>query len=271
MKFVKVIYFDESSVADFMQVTTGGELKKTIEFITNIKSDLDANASAGIAVDSRNKGVPKLFSFLSGISFNAGLKGNAEINRKNEKIAKNILENTLLADFLDLLDNDEKNKNEERMCSAIKLFDKISLYPEANSFSFLMLTAPFFTMIDGDVPISDGEGSEFKIDISKIEEAIARGRGYYEFIANYKEKNFVFRFNGAAFRNNYTMSDLPKMQLSLYAVCVGKTDKERLDLAREFEFGSKEGDRVSYIENAQTSENNMMEVYDVMLAGITEV
>ena len=270
MKFVKVIYFDESSVADYMQIISGGEFKKTIEFITSISSDMNAGAEGNVDIGTTGKNVPKIFSFLSGITFNANVKGGTDINRKREKVAKNILENTILADFLDLIDKDERKKEKNRTCTSIKLFEKLIMHPEPNSFSFLMLAAPFFTMLDGDVPIPSNDGNEFKIDISKIEEAIARGRGYYEFISNLNGKETVFRFNSSAFRNNYTMSDLPKMQLSLYAIYVGKTDKKRLDLSSEFEFGTKIKNRVSYIEDIILEDEVEIDVYDVVLAGIAE-
>lgn len=268
MKFVKVMYFDESSVADYMQIILGGEFKKTTEFITSINSDMNASADVEGGIGSNGKNASKLFSFLSGITLNASANGSADVNRKKEKIAKNILENTLLADFLDLIDKDQRKKEKNRLCSSIKSFEKLIMYPEPNSFSFLMLAAPFFTMLDGDVPIPSDDGSEFKMDISKIEEAIARGRGYYEFVSNPHGVETIFRFNNSAFRNNYTMSDLPKMQLSLYAIYVGKTDKSRLDLSREFEFGTKSKNRVSYIEDTQPHDIVEVDVYDVVLAGI---
>jgi hypothetical protein len=270
MKFVKVIYFDESSVADYMQIILGGEFKKTTEFITSINSDMNASADVDAGIGTNGKNAPKLFSFLSGITFNASANGSADINRKKEKIAKNILENTLLADFLDLIDKDERKIVKNRMCTSIKSFKKIIMYPEPNSFSFLMLAAPFFTMLDGNVPIPSNDGSGFKMDISKIEEAIARGRGYYEFVSTPNEIETIFRFNNSAFRNNYTMSDLPKMQLSLYAIYVGKTDKRKLDLSREFEFGTKIKNRVNYIEDIQAEDVVEIDVYDVILAGISE-
>lgn len=75
-------------------------------------------------------------------------------------------------------------------------------------------------MMNGQMPIDFDKGQVFNLDITKIEEAISRGRGFYEFIAidenDHKEK--IFRFSSVAFRNNYTMSDIAKMQLSLYAV-----------------------------------------------------
>lgn len=270
MKFVKVIYFDESSVADYMQIISGGEFKKTTEFITNISSDMSAAAGVDASIGTTGKNIPKLFSFLSGISLNASTNGDIDINRKKEKIARNILENTLLADFIALIDKDERKKEKNRTCTAIKPFKKLIMRPEPNSFSFLMLAAPFFTMLNGVVPIPSNEGNEFKMDISKIEEAVARGRGYYEFVSDPNEQETIFRFNNSAFRNNYTMSDLPKMQLSLYAIYVGKTEKRRLDLSNEFEFGMKNKNRVSYIENDKTTENIEIDVYDVVLAGISE-
>lgn len=270
MKFVKVIYFDESTVADFMQIISGGELKKTTEFISSVNTDVGAGSEIKAEIDTDKKGVPKLFSFLSGITLNASAKGNADINRKGEKIAKNILENTLLADFLDLIGRDERKKEKNKVCSSIKLFENLTLHPEKNSFSFLMLAAPFFTMLNGNVPIPNADGNDFNLDVSKIEEAIARGRGYYEFVSIIDEKELIFRFNSSAFRNNYTMSDLPKMQLSLYAIYVGKTDKKRLDISNEFQFGSQNKSRADYVGASTSDEVIELDVYDVVLAGIIE-
>lgn len=43
--FLKIIYFDEMFVSDFMQVIAGGELKKTTEFISEVNSEIEGNAS----------------------------------------------------------------------------------------------------------------------------------------------------------------------------------------------------------------------------------
>ena len=67
--FLKIIYFDESFVADFMQIIAGGELKKTTEFISEISSDLDADTGINGSIGSEKSGLPKIFSFLSGFSF----------------------------------------------------------------------------------------------------------------------------------------------------------------------------------------------------------
>lgn len=272
MRFVKVIYFDEGSAADYMQITSGGELKKTTEFITDVTGDAGASVEVEVNANSKGKGLPTLFKALTGFGVEASLEGHAGVEAKKEKIAKTILENTLLADFVELIDSDSKKKKDEnKKHTAIKQFENIKLFPQANSFSYFMLMAPFFTMIDGNVPIDGGNGEKFTLDVSKIEEAISRGRGYYEFISTINNEEKIFRFSSMAFRNNYTMSDIPKMQLSLYAVLVGSIDKKKLDLTSEFQFGVMVKDRIEY--DGSTTENqqtNQIEVYDVILAGIAE-
>ena len=85
-------------------------------------------------------------------------------------------------------------------------------------------------------------------------------------------KEVIFRFNRSAFRNNYTMSDLPKMQLTYYAIHVGQIEKSDLQVQKEFEFGTaKSSKRVDYASASQgDSMTTEIEVYDVVLAGVIE-
>ena len=134
-----------------------------------------------------------------------------------------------------------------------------------------MLTAPYLSMLKGDVPVQSSDGDMFNIDITKIEEAIQKGRGYYEFIAHYKGEDIILRFNISAFRNNYTMSDLPKMSLDFYAVNVGVTNLGKLKIEQEFEFGVNNYSRTDYSQSSQgADEFNTIKVYDVLLAGVVE-
>ena len=233
--FLKIIYFDEAFVADFMQIIAGGELKKTTEFITEVNSDIEGNAGVDVGIGTEKNVFSKVFSFLSGATINAEVGANANLARKSDRIAKNILENTLLADFIALLDADKRRTRNKR-CTGIEIFSNITVRPEVNSFSYMMLIAPFLSMIDGELPIKTDDGNAMKIDITKIEEAIEKGRGYYEFIATINSKDVILRFNRSAFRNSYTMSDLPKMQLTYYAIRVGKINKTDLQVQKEFEF-----------------------------------
>lgn len=269
--FLKVIYFDESFVADFMQIMAGGELKKTTEFISEVNSEMGAEVEVDGSVGTEKNGLSKIFSFLSGASINLEAGAHANVARKSDKIAKNIIENTLLADFIALLDAD-KRRTKNKRCTGIKIFPKVIVRPEVNSFSYMMLIAPFLSMIDGELPIQTDDGSAMKIDITKIGEAIEKGRGYYEFLATIEGEDIVLRFNRNAFRNSYTMSDLPKMRLTYYAIHVGQIEKSDLQVQKEFEFGTtKSSKRVDY---AAVSESGSVatgiDVYDVVLAGVAE-
>ena len=271
LKFIKVIYFDESSVADFIQIVAGGALKRTTEFISEVNTSASADVSAEAGIGSgASKGLPKLFEFL-GVKLGASIKADLHGDTARSRMVKNILENTLLADFTDLIKNDEKKADKNKVCKGIIPFKNISVYPALNSFSYFMLAAPYLSMLKGDVPVPSSDGTVFNLDITKIEEAIQKGRGYYEFIANHQGEEIILRFNIDAFRNNYTMSDLPKMRLDFYAVYVGETSYGKLQIEKEFEFGTNNYSRVDYSQLPQSNiDENNAKVYDVLLAGVGE-
>lgn len=90
MEFIKVIYFDESSVTDLLQIVNGGSMKTTTDFITDIQTEMHAGAGMDVEINTNEaKGITKVFSFLSGINVNANAGADAEISRKKDKVVKN--------------------------------------------------------------------------------------------------------------------------------------------------------------------------------------
>ena len=185
---VKVVYFDEGSVTDLIQIINGGNMKTTTDFITDIETQMNAKGNANISVDS--KGISKVFSFLSGINVEASASAGGSIARKKDKVVKNILENTMLTDFLFMLKQDSRRKHKK--FTSIRIFENLELYPGNNTFSYIMLIAPYMNMIDGRLEI-DSEKT-LKIDLSKVQETMEHGRGYYEFIGIKDNKEIIFRF-----------------------------------------------------------------------------
>ncbi len=53
--FLKIVYFDEAFVADFMQIIAGGELKKTTEFITEVNSGIEGTAGIEGGIGTEKK------------------------------------------------------------------------------------------------------------------------------------------------------------------------------------------------------------------------
>ena len=77
------------------------------------------------------------------------------------------------------------------------------------------------------------------------------------------------RFNIKAFKNNYNLADLSKMKLTYYGVKVGICKKEQLSIEKEFELKSENAKpKPENILDGTKPENDFLEVYDIVLAGV---
>ena len=99
----------------------------------------------------------------------------------------------MLSTFVDVLSKDG-NAN-----AGIHIFKGVNVHPEPNSFTYMMLIAPFMSMVNGQLPIESENGKDIHIDINKVEAAMEHGRGYYEFTTYINEKEAILRFNRNAF------------------------------------------------------------------------
>ena len=81
------------------------------------------------------------------------------------------------------------------------------------------------------------------------------------------------RFNINSFKNGYTISDLLKMNLNIYAIKVGRTSLDMLDVSKELEMDVSiiPKDNPSYEESNEVEDNTasqkILDVFDVLLAG----
>ena len=210
---IKVVYFDNSSAIDYLNIYNGGEKIQTDEEIKKNTEELTTKANASI------------FAKLSwlpffGANMEAGI--DAEINSNDNSLVKTTISNTILTDFIQKSDGDDR---------LIK-FKGYQLSPYKNSITFFKMFTPYLKMTKSDF---ESEGVTF--DLAKMDESFENGKGYYELIAEKNEneeiKKYVFRFNIKAFRNNYTMADLIKMDLNYTAVKVGKVYENMLDIGKE--------------------------------------
>ena len=86
----------------------------------------------------------------------------------------------------------------------------------------------------------------------------------------------VLRFNINSFRNGYTISDLLKMDLCIYAIKVGKTSLDMLNVGKELEMDVSimPKDNPSYLpesESEMTDSSKNLDVFDVLLAGVEAI
>ena len=244
--FIKIIYFDELSATDFLIIKDNGYkdilMESSDESINNKKGDIKAKIAGG--------------SFLGFIMSRLQLEGEFSFERNKDEIVKTTVTNALLTDFINHAQKSE-----------IKLIEGVTLKPYNNSITFIKLFSPYLQMISTNGINKD----DMPLNFSLIDDAIEKGKGYYEMIAENKDnKKFVLRFNINAFRNNYKLSDLIKMDLSYYAIKVGTTTEAELMAEYEMSLEKDVNLLEEYNKNVdETTRNDKFDVYDVFLAGVT--
>ena len=247
-KLTRIVYFDELGATDYLTINDGGLTEQIIEEL----NETDKNASAGTTLKGWAK-VP-FWHFIGG-----SVEGNvkADIEKSNSNMIKTTISNSLLSDFL------------EKRGKDIEELSNYYLQPYPNSIAFFKMFTPYLKMFSKDFTTDDGA----PLDMRNMDEAFEYGKGYYEMIANPKveeedENKKILRFNINAFRNNYTIADLTKMDLTYYIVKVGRANEDSLDISKEFNMGEK---LISLddLENGKNGDEEALDVYDVILAGVS--
>lgn len=242
-QIVKIIYFDEDAAQDYLDIKNGGRFDwstdENKEKISKIICEIDAKASGG-------------FNILTLIK--ASLEGKTKIERDASlsKIVDSTLKNTLLSDYIKQAENDD----------SIRKFSDITIYPPENSFTMYKLFSSYLTVVPKE---------QLPIDMEKLNVAVLGERGYYEMFVR-EDKNIIVRFNSKAFRNNYNLTDLTKMDLVYYGVKVGSYDRDRLGIDKEFQVSSKEKLDANKLfdSEVESAKCNLCDVYDIVLAGVIQ-
>lgn len=262
-KLCKIVYFDEGSATDFVQIVHGGGLTSTTELF---ESGEDRGSAA---VDAEAKvGLGALLHGLLGARASVSVDTSLSTSFDSGEMAKSIITNTLLTDFLACVSPSDD--------SSIHVFEGYGINPVSNSMSSFMLLTPYLGMLRSGSSVSAGD---FAISLDWIDDAIKKGKGYYEFLAvskNNEKDRRLLRFNGSALKNNYKLPDLTKMDLLFYAVKVGKTRIADLDVESELEFVGSSGmpKNPDYPVSSAAADDNSasddeeLDMYDVILAGV---
>lgn len=186
-RLCKIVYFDEESVTDYIQIVEGGKLEKTTELLNETKdkgqAGIDTKASVGIG------GVLKA---LVGFEIKGSADAELETSFNTNQMVKNIVKNTILTDFIDLIDElSSEEKNGVQNCGAINKFTGYKIYAPKDSLSYVALISPYLSMLKGGTNIPAGD---FNIAIDKLDNTIKNAKGYYEFVGNRGEGQVIFRF-----------------------------------------------------------------------------
>ena len=269
-KICKIVYFDEDSVTDYVQIIAGGELESTTELLNSQVKGVETKGNVKASV-----GISGVFKALLGWEASAEGSVSAGVSFDSDKMVKRIVKNTILTDFLNIIENDSNFKKgaSKILKGAIKKFDGYSISAEKDSLSYMVMVSPYLSMLKTGTAIPAGE---YNIAVDKLENVLKNAKGYYEFVGKKGRSEVVLRFNINSFRNGYTISDLLKMDLCIYAIKVGKTSLDMLNVGKELEMDVSimPKDNPSYSPESETEmidSSKSLDVFDVLLAGVEAI
>ena len=130
-----------------------------------------------------------------------------------------------------------------------------------------------YKMYSSYLSIVPKEQLPFDFDVEKLNEAVLGERGYYAMLLKTESvPSSVLRFNINAFKNNYSLADLSKMNLTYYGVEVGTCKQAELGIDQEFDFQGKSpkvtAESVLGMNEDAPNQENDLAVYDIVLAGV---
>lgn len=243
VEFLKVVYFDEDAAQDYIDITNGGRLDWTTEEnkekIAKIIAEIDAKAQGGF----------NLFNVIKA-ALSGEIKADAQGSLSN--IVGSTLKNTLLTDYISAASGD----------SDVKKFGVGGVYAPANSIALYRMYSSYLNIVPKD---------QLPIDMEKLNDALLGERGYYGMLLKTEDTpSSVLRFNINAFKNNYNLADLSKMELVYYGIKVGICKETELTIDKEFDFQKKKAEVTaeSILDGDTQSHNEELDVYDIVLAGV---
>ncbi|MEN6471709.1 MAG: DUF6414 family protein [Clostridiaceae bacterium] len=267
-KICKIIYFDEDSITDYVQIVAGGEMENTKELLNSREGNEQQNVKATV-----KGGIGGVFKALLGWEVGASADISAGLSFNSSKMVKNIVKNTILTDFLAILENQGtlKRSVSKMPQGAITKFKDYSISAEKDSLTYMVMVSPYLSMLKTGSAIPAGE---FNIAVDKLDNALRHAKGYYEFVGIKGRSRVILRFNINSFKNGYTISDLLKMNLSVYGIKVGRTTLDMLNVSKELGMNVSiiPKDNPSYEEQNANAESalklQVLDVFDVLLAGV---
>lgn len=248
VRFLKIVYFDECSAIDYLDIVNEGRINSTVE-----KTDTDeckAGAKGSFNFESK-------LGWLSKLGIAPSINAGADLGYSHlgNKLIKNTISNTVLTDYIKAID---KNKSK-----SVRIFNGYKTFAHENSLSWIKMYSPYLIMGRDDMV------NDIPFDLTKLDEALSNAKGYYELLIDNSIEKHILRFNIDSFRNNYNIADLVKMDLTYFAVKVGRVREENLAMENEFNIANNTAITARGMLNMEDAKDpDTLDVYDVVLAGV---
>lgn len=242
-KLVKVVYFDEESASDLLDIVAGGKETTADEQTRERAADVQAKVEAKAAAK---------FSWLPFLGGSVEASTAAGASAVGRNIFNKTLSNTILTDYLGKLED----------MSGVEVLEGVTLTASKQSAAYMKMFTPYLAML---------KVTELPVDFAALDSAMESAKGYYELIGTDPQgQKSILRFNIRAFRNNYGLGDLGKMRLVFHGVQVGEATESSLTMWAEMQ----EEQQANPITGLDIFESNdpdpvSLLVYDVLLAGVS--
>lgn len=242
--FVKVVYFDEESVSDLLDISAGGKEAQTTERVKERAADVHSNADIKLAAK---------FNWLPFLGGSAEVGAGASASSLGRSIFNKTLSNTILTDYLAKVDE----------FPAVTKLARLRLTARKDSAAYTKMFTPYAALLKID---------DLPLDVARMDEALEAAKGYYELVGeDHSGHKTILRFNIRAFRNNYGLVDLGRMELVFHGVRVGRARESSLTMQAEMSPNGPEPVTAKELlgEASGAGDNpGMLDVYDVLLAGV---
>lgn len=138
----KIVYFDEDSVTDFVQIVAGGQLEKTTELLNQSQENGKTELGAKVGI-----GLSGVFRALMGFEGSASVGASIGASFNSNEMAKNIVKNTILTDFIDLVEQYSAEEQTEPEKKIIENFSGYTISAPKDSLSYIALISPYLSML----------------------------------------------------------------------------------------------------------------------------
>lgn len=241
---IKIVYFDEISATDYITIQNGGQIdwstKENKEKLAKLMAEIDAQAKGGV-------------NWFSAIKASISGQANVSYDSRTTNLIESTLTNTLLTDYINIA---SKDKN-------VHQFHNAGVYAPEDSVTMYKMYSSYLNIVPKE---------QIPIDLEELNNALLGERGYYQMLLNDEvQPTCVLRFNIKAFKNNYSLADLSKMNLSYFGVKVGTCTIEQLSMEKEFEVKTdrKKPSATEIVTGTdQVLQGDLLNVYDIVLAGV---
>ena len=255
--FLKLAYFDEQAAVDFLERLDEGDITEKLTKKVEKYMDVGAEGNAG-------KGYFNIFKL--------GLSGN--FGRNSNSLIETQISRTVFTEFMK---RSEDNKD-------LAKFINMNLTIAKDSLTYYRNIVPYLKLFTNLETVSDDK-SLLGLNHLEMDRILDNAKGYYEFIGTGEDqRKYIIRFNINGMRNNYSLYDLVKMNLSIQGIKVGETDDINLDFQHEINvmiqetdketpevganFNEEQNETDNFNEEKLPKNNHKIDIIDVIIAGV---